>query len=261
MAIWKRIRPFLSGVVRLFHISYLEAKSDHKGTYLGILWVPLSSLIFTSMLALIFRHSETVPLADFFLYVLAGYVFWGFIASSITGSTDVIQGRLEFAVHNNLSMAGLFGKLLVDRLFIYFINLAPLVLLILILRPAYLGLSLALFAPFMIVSIITSLGTAYLVNMVTIFFPDFKMTFTVGTRFMFFASPVFWSAADVTSGPRAFLMKYNPAAYYLSLPRQVFGIEAFNPTTWLVVAAVSIVVCLAGYLAYHHSQGFVRNLK
>ncbi|WP_048649307.1 ABC transporter permease [Nitratireductor soli] len=261
MAIWKRIRPYLSGIVRLFHISYIEAKSEHKGTYLGILWVPLSTLIFTAMLALVFRHSDTVPLADFFLYVLIGYVFWGFIASSITGSLDVIQGRLEFAIHNNLSLAGLFGKLLIDRLFVFFINLIPFLALLIVLRPGLLGMQVLLFIPFLVLAVLTSLGAAYLVNTMTIFFPDLKAMFRVGTRFMFFASPVFWSAAATGTGLRVMLVQYNPAAYYLSLPRQVFGIEPLDANTWLTATIISAIVCMTGYLAYHHSQGFVRNLK
>ncbi|HEV7276360.1 MAG TPA: ABC transporter [Devosiaceae bacterium] len=262
MAIWKSIRASLSGLVRFFHISYIEAKAEQQGTYLGILWLPLSSLLFAAMLALVFRQSETMPLADFFLYVFIGYVFWGFIADSISGSTDVVQSRFEFAVHNNLSLPGLFGKLLIDRLFLFFLNLSPLLILLLLLAPGRLSSpALALFFPFLALIVLTSLGTAYLVNMLTVFFPDLKNALKMGTRFMFFVSPVFWSAADTTSGPRALLVQYNPIAYFLSLPRQVFGIEPLDPRPWLVAAVVSAILCLAGYLAYQRSQAFVRNLK
>ncbi|TKT82412.1 ABC transporter permease [Aquamicrobium sp. LC103] len=261
MTLWQSIRPYLSGLVRFFHISYIEAKSEHRGTHLGIFWIPLSSLLFAAMLALVFHHADSMSVLEFFFYVFAGYIFWNFIADSITGSTDVIQGRFEFAIHNNLSLAGLFGKLLIDRLFAYLLNLAVLVILIAILSPWKLGVGLLLFFPFIALTVVTSLGTAYLVNMMTIFFPDLKALIAVGTRFMFFASPVFWSAAEGGGGVRGFLVKYNPAAYFLSLPRQVFGIEPIDAKAWLVAAIVSAVVCLVGYLAYHQSQGFVRNLK
>ncbi|KQZ28530.1 ABC transporter [Mesorhizobium sp. Root552] len=261
MHIWKSIRPHLSDLVRFFHISYIEATSQHRGTYLGVLWIPLSSLIFSAMLALVFRHSHVMPLGDFFLYVLTGYIFWGFIAASITGSTDVIQSRFEFAVHNNLSLPGLFGKLLIDRLFHYFLNLALLVALILLMSPSKIGPEIALFLPFLLLIAATSMGTAYLVNLVTIFYPDAKTLFSVGVRFMFFVSPVFWSVAETTSKTRAVLVQYNPVAYYLSLPRQVFGIEPIKPLAWFIAVIVSITVCIVACLAYHRSQGFVRNVK
>lgn len=261
MKLWQTVRPYLSGCVRFARISYLEVKSDNQGTHLGLLWVPLSTLIFTAMLALVFRHSDTMPLAGFFLYVLSGYVFWNFIAESISGSTDIIQKRLEFAIHNNLSLAELFGKLLVDRLFVYFLNLVPLVLFTLILIPENFGPNIFLFAPFLLLAVVTSLSVSYLINLLTVFFPDLTALIKVGTRFMFFASPVFWGVADGATGARQLLVQYNPAAYYLDLSRQVFGIQPFVGESWVVAAIISLVLCVIGIIAFRQSEGFVRNVR
>lgn len=258
---WKAVRPYVSDIVRFFHISHIEAKSRHRGTHLGIIWVPLSSLIFSAMLAFVFRQSDTMSFEDFFFYVLSGYIFWGFIATSITGSTDVIQNQYDFAVHNNLSLPGLFGKLLIDRLFVYFLNLVLLIALLLLFSPEKLGPALFLFVPFLGLIVVTSLSIAYLVNLVTIFYPDTKTLFSVCMRFMFFVSPVFWSAGDKTDGLRALLVQYNPAAYFLSLPRQVFGIEPVDLKAWLVAIVALVIASVAASFAYQHSQGFVRNLK
>lgn len=261
MLVWKSLRPYASGFVRFLHISYIEAKAQNRGSYLGVLWIPLSSLMFSAMLALVFRHSDSMPLTDFFFYVLAGYVFWSFISDTLTGSTDVIQSRYEFAVHNNLTLPGLFGKLLIDRLFELFLNLALLIALLIIIRPGRIGAEVILLAPFLILMSTTSISVAYLVNLVTIFYPDAKSAIRVGTRFLFFVSPVFWSATDAADGARAFLVQYNPAAYFLSLPRQVFGIQPLDATAWLVALYLSGFLCVAAFLAYRKSRVFVRNLK
>lgn len=261
MQFWDGIRPYFSGLVRFLHISYIETVSEHRGAYLGILWVPLSSLLFSALLALVFHHSESKNPTEFFLYVLTGYVFWNFISDSVTGSTDVIQKRFEFAVHNNLSLVGLFGKLLIDRLFQLFLNFSLVILVILIFAPEKIGANILLIIPFLGLIVTSSLGIAYLVNLVTIFYPDTRTLFSVGMRFMFFASPVFWSAHEVMHGPRAFLVKFNPAAYYLSILRQIFAIEPFAMKAWIIAAAASAVVGLTGFIAYRSSQGFIRNLK
>jgi lipopolysaccharide transport system permease protein len=147
--------------------------------------------------------------------VFCGYVFWTFVSDSLTGSTGLIQSQLEFAVHNNLSVLGLFAKALVDRLFEYLMNMAVLVLMILLLRPGDFSLTLALFPVFVFLSVLASLGGSYLVNIVTILYPDMRTAVQVGARFMFFASPVFWSA-EASHGARTWLVTYNPIAYYLS---------------------------------------------
>ncbi len=260
MNLWHQIRPFLSKFVRFMHISYLEAKSNYQGTRLGLLWLPVSTLLFTGMLALVFRHSDAMTITEFFLYVLSGYILWQFIQASIITSTDIVQRQLEFAIHNNLTLAGLFGKLLMDRLFEYGINLALLVAVIVLLSPGNVDLNLALFIPFVAIIVPTSLAVSYLVNAVTIFFPDLSTLVKTGTRFMFFASPVFWVATDRTD-IRTLLVQYNPVSYYMDITRQVFGILPLQPASWISSALVSLGLCVAGYITFVYSQNFVRNIK
>jgi ABC-type polysaccharide/polyol phosphate export permease len=261
MALWRIIRPYLSWVVRFTHISYIETKSEHQGTWLGILWLPISSLVFSALLALVFRPSGSMGMADFFLYVLIGYTFWGFIAESVNGSTDIIQTRLEFAVHNNLSLAGLHIKLLIDRFFSYSLDFAVVLLMVVILRPGNFGVETLLLIPFVPLIAVASMGGGYLINLLTVFAPDTKVPIAVVTRLMFFVSPVFWLASEAREGPRQLLVNYNPVSYYLSLPRQAFGVEALDPRAWIVASACSILLGLGGYIAYVRSIGVVRNLK
>lgn len=259
--LWLKIRPHLSGLVRFFHISLIEAKSERQSSYLGILWGPLSTLIFTLMLSLVFRHAQTISSADFFLYVLAGYILWSFISSTISSSTNAIQKKLDFALHNNLSLPGLFYKLLIDRLFAMGLDLILLILALLLLKPTSLGYVVLLAFPLIVILACVSIATAYLVNLAVILFPDLDAVFGVGIRFMFFASPVFWGAEGDVTGVRSLLVDYNPAAYFLNVFRQAFGIMPLDPFQWAIALAMSLVLCGAGCIAFRRSESFVRNLK
>ncbi|PMR73052.1 ABC transporter permease [Billgrantia endophytica] len=260
MMLWHWLRPFLSIFVRFLRISYLEVKSKYQRTKLGVLWIPSSTLLFTAMLALVFRPSETMPLADFYLYVLTGFVLWQFIQGSIAGSTDVIQKKLEFAIHNNLTLAGLFGKQLVDRLFEFSINLLLVITALVVVGLNHVGVNLLAFLPFILIVAMTSIAVAYLINLMTVFYPDLAELVKTGTRFMFFASPIFWLAEE-RAGVRQFLSSYNPVSYYLGMIRQVFGIEPFSTRTWLFTLIISSVLCLTAFVAYFRSRDFVRNIK
>lgn len=260
MSIWQRVRPSISVAVRFLRISYLEAKSEYQGTRLGLAWVPVSTLIFTAMLALVFRHSEAGSQIDFFLYVLSGYVLWNFISDSIGGSVDIIQKRLEFAVHNNMTLPGLFLKILADRLFIYFINAMLLVVCIVVLRINSVNYEFILVIPFLVIVMVASISISYIVNVITIYIPDMSALIKTGVRFLFFASPVFW-IADSGGGGRDLLSLYNPAAYFLSLSRQVFGIEKLAGDKWLIATLLTLFLAVVGLIAYRGTRGFVRNLK
>jgi ABC-type polysaccharide/polyol phosphate export permease len=261
LALWTTVRPALSRLVRFFHISLIEARSQNRASYLGILWAPLSTLIFTLMLALIFRQAEGIELRDFFLYVLAGYVLWKFIAATLTSSTTVIQKRFDFAVHNNLTLIGLFFKLLVDRLFAFGLDLLLLAFAVVLLRPEMVGPHLLLALPFIAGTALVSISAAYLVNLAVILIPDLDAMVGVAVRFMFFASPVFWGAEENMTGVRALLVDYNPVAYLLGAFRQVMGLSTLSPFTWLVTIGLSALICVAGLVAYRLSHAFVRNLK
>lgn len=260
MNLWRQIRPYVSASVRFLHISYIEAKYEHAGTRLGIAWTPLSPIIFSALLALVFRHSDAVSVTDYFLYVYCGYVLWSFISESLTGSTDIIQSRLDFAVHNNLSVFGLFTKTLMDRIFDYLLNAGVLLLLIAVLRPSLISMQIVLFPALLVLIIVASLSGAYLVNIITVLYPDMKTAVKVGARLMFFASPVFWSV-ESSHGTRAILSNYNPIAYYLAAARQTFGVHPADPYAWFIASAVSCLLGLVGYIVYVRSQTFVRNFK
>lgn len=259
-SIWLRIRPYLSNFVRYMHISYLEAKSGYEGTVLGILWIPVSTLSFALLLGFVFHSGGSMTAFQFFLYVLSGYVTWNFVSDSIQRSTNIIQSKLDFAIHNNLGLAGLFGKMLADRGFEFAMELAVLMLAVLILSPFSYGPQIFLLLILIPLLCVVSLATSYLVNLVTLFVPDLGNVISTGVRLMFFATPIFWLVED-RSDWRALLEVYNPASYFLIMMRQSFGLQPVQLHVWLIGATISLVVVVAGYVAYRRSHSFVRNLR
>jgi lipopolysaccharide transport system permease protein len=259
-SIWLRIRPYLSTFVRFMHISFLEAKSDYEGTMLGILWIPVTTLSFSILIALVFHGGGSMSHTDFFLYVMSGFVTWNFVSGSITQSTRIIQAKFAFAVHNNLGLAGLFGKLLADRGFEFGIEMLTLAAAVLILAPWSYGPPLLLLFVLIPMLAIVSLATSYLTNLLTLFFPDLGNLVSAGVRLLFFATPIFWRA-EGASDTRLLLEMYNPASYYLMMTRQAFGLEPIEVQVWLIGSIISLVVALAGFIAYQRSNSFVRNLR
>jgi lipopolysaccharide transport system permease protein len=259
-SLWLRIRPYLSNFVRYMHISYLEAKSQYEGTVLGILWIPVSTLSFALLLGFVFHSGGSMSATQFFLYVLSGYVTWNFVSDSILRSTNIIQNKFEFAIHNNLGLAGLFGKMLADRGFEFAIELAVLVLAVLILSPLSYGPPILLLLVLIPILCVVSLAASYLINLLTLFFPDLGNVVSTAVRLMFFATPIFWFVEE-RSDWRAFLEVYNPASYFLMMMRQSFGLQPVQLHVWLIGGVISLIVVVAGYVAFRQSQSFVRNLR
>jgi lipopolysaccharide transport system permease protein len=242
------------------HISYLEARSRYEGTVLGILWIPVSTLSFSLLLGFVFRGSSTMTQVDFFLYVICGYVSWNFISDSISGSTGIIQKRFDFAIHNNLSLLGLFAKVLADRGFEFGLDLLTVFLVFLVLAPWAYGPQMLLLVAFIPILAVTSLAASYIVNLATLFYPDLANILSTAVRLMMFATPVFW-VAEERSGLRPLLEAYNPASYYLMMMRQAFGVQPVSAVPWLIGCGITLVVCIVGFIAYRRTSSFVRNLR
>jgi ABC-type polysaccharide/polyol phosphate export permease len=259
-SLWLRLRPLLSIFVRHMRISYLETKSDYEGTVLGILWIPVGTLSFSLIIGCVLRANGAMSPIDFFLYVLSGYVAWNFISDTITRSTRIIQARFDFAIHNNLTLAGLFGKMLADRGFEFGLEFAVLVLAVLILAPWSFGPQFLLLLALLPMLAIVSLSSSYLVNLATLFFPDLGNLISTVVRLMFFATPIFWKA-ESASDARILLEVYNPAAYFLMMMRQAFGLEPVQGHVWLVGSIITLFVAVAGFFAYRQTSSFVKNLR
>lgn len=257
----KKARNILSLWVRYFRISYIEAKASQSGTYLGLLWVPLSSVIFSVTLGLVFKHSDDGNQLKFCLYVLSGYTAWGVVSDAITKSVDVIQTRWDFAVHNRITLLGLFAKQLSDKMVEYILNILGIILFTVVFTPELMGFNIVLLVPVAVLMALTYMPVAYIINIVTIFYPDFKALIRVGARFLFFVSPVFWTVAGDANGMRGVLVRYNPLSYYLSLPRQAVGVEPVDSRVWLITVVMTSFIILSGWVVYRYTNRFVRNLK
>lgn len=260
--VYARLRKSSSMLVRYTRICVLELRAQHQRTLLGVLWIPFSALLFTAVLALVFRHSGHFSFTGFFFYVLSGYTLWSFISRSITDSITLIQKGYVAAIHNGLNMPMMFAKSLMERLLEYFLNLAVFLLLAAFLLEDFLSLRLLLFLPGLAIISLTSLAVSYLINVATVLIPDMKNLVKTAVRLFFFASPVFWFAGDFkASDVRAVLTSFNPASYYLEIPRQAAGITSLNLTDWLVAFGLTLALSLAAFIAYRWSNSFIRNIR
>jgi len=261
MKLTKQARNVVSQSIRYLRISYMEAKSSQAGAYLGILWIPLSSILFSVTLATVFKHSDKISILEFCLYVLSGYTLWSFISDLINSSVDVMQTKWDFAIHNRLGLFGLFAKQMSDKILEYVLNLFGIFVVMIVVAPNNIGPNILLFIIVLLIMATTYIPAAYLINVLTIFYPDLKALIRVASRFLFFISPVFWMADGKSNSMREVLVHYNPISYYLSLPRQAVGVEPFSLSVWVVAISVTCFIILSGSIVYYYTHKFIRNLK
>lgn len=254
-------RQALLRCIRFLRISFLELKAENRMTALGVLWVPVTSVLFAFVLAVLFRPMAGSTPAHGFLYVLVGYSLWQFIASTLNSSIDLVRRQFNNAVHNGLNLSGLYLKALSDRAVELALNLAVSGCAMLIIDPGSLGHSAALIVPAVAMVLIASLAASYLVSVASLLFPDLGRLIKTSTRFLFFVSPVFWSVEATGQPIRLAIYSFNPVSYYLEMMRQAFGIEAYAAQSWGLSAAITLTLAGAGWLVFSRTRTIVTNIK
>lgn len=247
--------------IRFLRISFLELRAENRMTVLGVLWIPATSVLFAFVLAVLFRPIAGSTPAHGFLYVLVGYSLWQFIASTFNSSIDLMRLQFNNAVHNGLSLSGLYLKALSDRAVELALNLAVCSLAMLVIDPGALVRSAALLFLAVGMVLIASLAASYLVSLASLLFPDLGRLIKTSTRFLFFVSPVFWSIEATGQPIRLAIYSFNPVSYYLETMRQAFGIEAYAPQSWVVSVAITLSLAGAGWLAFSRTRTIVTNIK
>lgn len=248
--VYKRLRIFVGTYLRWLLISFYETKATYNNTKIGLLWVPLSNMIFIVLLVLLFGRGGSADKLDYFIYVSAGFMLWTFIAETISNGSIIFLSKKDFAISNSITLDNLLVKETTDRIFRHLLNMALLMVVIGFIAPLDMPLILLLYAVFVVFIFRTSVYLSYILSSVVVLYPDVGKGIPTATRFLFFASPVFWkvdveaslSGVDGTNF-RVLLETFNPVSYYLSMTRQVFGIEAFSLNR--VAIGVGITVLLA----------------
>ncbi len=254
---------YILKILRFWRICVLELRAQYESSRVGVLWIPISSLLFSGVLALVFRYdSQFAGRFGFFCYVLSGYTLWSFIARSFTDSTMLIQKRYTASVHNGMNMREMYVKALIERLLDYLINFIILFFIVIFFSPNGLSLNLFLLLPGLVFISISSLAISYIVNVISVLVADLAHIIKTGVRLLFFASPVFWYAGVAEQNDvRHVLSLYNPVGYYLSIPRQSLSITPYHSEDWIVALISSAILSAIALIIYRRTFSFIRNIR
>lgn len=231
-----------------------DLKVRYRRSALGFLWTmlqPLLTMLVLSMVfSTIFRFGE---IEAYWVYALAGILFWNFFSQTITTSMNSLQAN-----------AGLIKKLPVPKeVFPVATMLSGVVNLCLALIPLFVLLLISgrpiepslLFVPVAIVIAATfTLGAGLLLSPLAVFFSDVIEMVTVVLTLLMYLTPVFYPLSIVP--PRFLpLVKYNPVRSVLEVFRDPIYYGKIPPLTHLSVAILAALLALVvGIWAFRRSS-------
>lgn len=239
----------------LWHMTVRHLRGQYKQSILGYAWTfvnPLSQLLILSFVfSIILRiPSQDVPYP---LFLLVGLVPWIFFSSTVSSATESVVGAVSLVTkvyfpREVLPTAAMLTKL-VDLVF---------GILILIGLMVYFGHPpdwAALWLPVLFfIHILFTLGLAYPLAALNIFFHDVRFLVGVVLTMWFYMTPVIYPVELVPDRYRV-LFDLNPNSLFINAYRRVL-LQGINPgmDRVLLGAVIALLTFLIGYYLFKRME-------
>jgi lipopolysaccharide transport system permease protein len=231
-----------------------EIQSRHKGFFLGILWIvilPLMMLcVYTFAFSVVFQarwgNAQGQSTAEFALILFAGLLVFNIFAETVGRAPSVIFENPSYVKKVVFPLEILPVVSVLGSLF----NFAVGILVLLVFYVFVLGVPplATLLVPLLIIPLIfMTLGVAWFIASIGVFFRDIKPMVATVTTALMFLSPIFYSLDAVSEKVRGFLL-LNPLTLMLETVRGVlfFG-QSPNWGAWLIQLIVSFAIAWGGF--------------
>lgn len=249
-------RARLSLLTTAFRLMRYERTASHRVKILAGFWNLLEPMMTIAAYWFLLVEIFGVRTEGFIFFLFLSVNLHRFGMASLNRGASVMM-RYESLVKSGLlpSKAAVIVVSVIDSLVDLGVALAVFV-------PVWLGigggsLSVRWFAviPLLVVYTLFSFGTMLLLSCIGVYWRDLVSAMRILTRVLFFACPVLYTIERIPVDYRGIYM-LNPFANFYELFRQVLLHNQWPDYIYfLYVAAVAVVVCVAGWFVFSRLEG------
>lgn len=226
-----------------------DVGGKYKNSFLGVLWSFINPLLQITVYALVFQVILKSNIENYAVYLCCALIPWQYF------SNIVLRGAAVIIDNGNIIKKVYFPReilpiSLVSSEGVNFLISTTIILGFVI--ASGIGLSFNIFWYFLIFAIqyIISLGVAFIVSSLSVYFRDLIHLLGVFMQLLFYATPIVYASSDVPSGFR-WIIKLNPMSYLIEAYRSIFYNKEVPSFQGLAIALVmGILLCLIGYFIF-----------
>ncbi len=245
---------------RIWHYSELlknliakDLKLKYRGSILGFLWSLVNPLVTIIVYSLAFTYILKVQVQNFTLFLMSGILPWTFFSGAVMASTLAVtaNGNLIKKIH--------FPRELLPISTVLF-NLAQFLLALLVFFPAliFLGARLTMvlvaYPLILLLHVAFTLGLAFVLSAVTVFFQDVKHLTEVGLMMLFWMTPIIYDLSMIPGQAQVYF-KLNPLTAYITAYQDIVYWGRWPTTqTWALAALWAVIALGLGWLVFLRYQ-------
>jgi ABC-type polysaccharide/polyol phosphate export permease len=233
-----------------------ELKVRYKRSVFGLLWTMINPLLLMVVYTVVFTTIMPSGLHNFSVFLLSALLPWLFFSTSLMQGLNSILSNQDLIRKVRLPQAVFPLSVVGSNLVNFALSLAPLVLLMAVLKQPFTPALLFLPVAMLILTVFTS-GVTLLFATATVFFRDVKHLTEVLLQMLMYLSPVLYDLHMLGEQRswwfrffKAFL-KINPLTYLMALIREpVFYGRLPDLHTVLIACGASGLALLIGFVVF-----------
>ena len=221
------------------YLAYSDIRQRYRRSSLGPFWITISTGVMIASMGLIFGRIFKAPTSEFFPFLAAGLIFWGFISGCISESTTVFPSNEAVIKQLPIPLFVHILRMIARNLFIFAHNfvLLPFVLLC-VERPITINIIFLL--PGLILLLLNLLWFTLILATVCARFRDMTQIVQSVMQIVFYVTPIIWMPNLLQGKTETMLIDPNPFYHLIQLVRA--PITGHSPTslTWVYTTGICI---------------------
>lgn len=222
----------MSPAKRYRHALWLLTVRDLRVRYstsaLGYVWSILDPLLMSGIYWFVFTQvfKRDVGEEPYIVFLLAALLPWMWFNGAVSDSTRAFIREAKLVRSTTIPRTIWVNRIVLSK-GIEFVAALPVLALFAIIGGAHVTLNIFLFPVAILMQIVLTMGVGLLVAPLVVFFRDLERAVKLLLRFLFYASPIIYSARDLPSGFHV-IGAFNPLSGIFSLYRSAFFTQELN---------------------------------
>lgn len=213
-------------------LGWLDLKRQYRRTFLGPLWLTLSTAILICSFALIWSQVFGNPIREYLPRVAVGFIMFNLMSQFVVdGSKSLIASSIVIS-QTRLPLLSVIFRQSCFFIFVFMHHFLVLATIVVVLIPMSELRALEALGGITLVIINCVLCQIWL-SVICMRFRDLPLVFANVMQILFFVSPVMWLSRDLT-GLTAELLQYNPVAIGIEIVRSPLVGFDFDFFPWVI---------------------------
>lgn len=212
-AIWK-CRYFWLSLVKM------DLRTRYRRSVLGLGWSLLHPIAMTAVICTVFHQLFKQDVAEYGPFLLSGITTWGYLSSVVTQGCESFYNGESYIRQHPAPLAIYPLRTVLGAAFHFSLALVVVVMLTWCFKGFSNLAAISTILPTFLLLIVLGWSLAVMSGFAHVMFADMKHLLEIGLQIMFYATPIFIPATEMKSRGLAWLVDWNPAAYWLEMIRQ-----------------------------------------